>query len=463
MKGVERVMFFGKRQRDWQPKALVYREFGVWPVAHYENRNEKMKKRRELSFKNLPFVPVEGQVIYVEQVRNEKLNQFIRENYDWLKKEFRFWGFDFCFLPILAEEAIEYNAPYVGGEERKRRVEQLSSLSDYVVEGKLDVPYLVFALAIPVKDEQGNIVLQALPVKKHWYTSMASTFSRLARRAKKQYDEQLRKYKEKYPGEWNALCRRKFDLWVAQNKARGERIKEEKAERQRQRDLEKSDEFQGKERKESHIHCRISDDDIISLVMAQDDGIKFSLREGVSIPPSDPDQADSNFDEVSQKLVDEIKQRIAMLRNRGVNTMFLHDLIDEGEPLSKLLITKDFHIFLIDYDNLEIKMPALTKAVFLLFLRHPEGIRFKELADYYAELLEIYMKMEPAGSLIRQKQSVFDITNPCSNSINEKCARIRQAFVANFDDRLACHYYVTGKRGQAKRITIDPSMVIWEK
>ena len=107
-------------------------------------------------------------------------------------------------------------------------------------------------------------------------------------------------------------------------------------------------------------------------------------------------------------------------------------------------------------------MPVLPKAVFILFLRHPEGIRFKELANYYSELLQIYLKMKPNGSRMKNEQSIRDITDPCSNSINEKCARIREAFVSNFDDRLAKNYYVTGKRGEAKRIVLDESMILWE-
>lgn len=71
--------------------------------------------------------------------------------------------------------------------------------------------------------------------------------------------------------------------------------------------------------------------------------------------------------------------------------------------------------------------------------------------------------MNPNGGRVKQEQSIRDITDPCNNSINEKCARIREAFVCNFDDRLAKNYYVTGKRGEVKRIKLDESMIIWEK
>lgn len=175
------------------------------------------------------------------------------------------------------------------------------------------------------------------------------------------------------------------------------------------------------------------------------------------------DYADDLFDAESEALISEIKKHIEALRNKGINTMFLHSIIDEGERLSSLLITKDYRIFLPEYQNREIIMPALPKAVFILFLKHPEGIRFKDLADYHDELLSIYRALSPIGGTQRQLQSIQAVTNPMSNSINEKCAQIREAFIKNFDDSLAKNYYITGKKGEPKRITLAPSLVVWEQ
>jgi hypothetical protein len=58
--------------------------------------------------------------------------------------------------------------------------------------------------------------------------------------------------------------------------------------------------------------------------------------------------------------------------------------------------------------------------------------------------------------------SVRSLTDPCSNSINEKCTRIKEAFIQQFHDCIASNYYVRGMRAQAKRITIPCSMVTWE-
>ena len=59
-------------------------------------------------------------------------------------------------------------------------------------------------------------------------------------------------------------------------------------------------------------------------------------------------------------------------------------------------------------------------------------------------------------------QSIVDVTNPMQNSINEKCARIRAAFVGQFDDYMARHYYIDGRRGEAKKIILPRDLVVLE-
>ena len=190
-----------------------------------------------------------------------------------------------------------------------------------------------------------------------------------------------------------------------------------------------------------------------------DSDIRFSVSEK---SPRIIDEY-GEFDEHTDLLVKEIKERIDALRNYGVNTMFLHDIIDEGEHVSSLYITKDYRIILPDYDNMEITIPDLPKAVFLLFLKHPEGIRFKELPEYYEELLQIYLNLNPMGSRQRQENSIKSVTDPLGNSINEKCARVREAFISKFDDRLAKNYYITGERGEPKRIALDKNLIVWDQ
>ena len=130
--------------------------------------------------------------------------------------------------------------------------------------------------------------------------------------------------------------------------------------------------------------------------------------------------------------------------------------------LSRLTVTKDFSIILTDYDNKEVKMEPLVKAIYLLYLNHPEGIAFKTLPSFRNELTRIYSRLRPYGLNNHAIKSIEDVTNPLLNSINEKCSRIRAAFLSNVDESLADQYYIVGKSGEQKKINLSREWVIWE-
>ena len=169
---------------------------------------------------------------------------------------------------------------------------------------------------------------------------------------------------------------------------------------------------------------------------------------------------DCNF--VSLTLLEDLEVRVQKLRAKGMNEWTFRGLFKTKAQLSRLVVTKDFRILLPDYNDIEVKMEPLVKAVYFLFLKHPEGIVFKELTDYREELLSIYKELKPMGLSKRTIQSIEDVTNPLLNSINEKCARIRSAFIKEFDEGLAKNYFVTGERGEAKKISLPRDLVVWE-
>ena len=182
---------------------------------------------------------------------------------------------------------------------------------------------------------------------------------------------------------------------------------------------------------------------------------------------STEDYADDLFSWVNHDpevaiIVKEVRDKVNALRERGMAEKLIRKLIEIEPKLSRLVITKDMRIILSDYNNMEITMEPINKAVFLLFLKHPEGIVFKCLPDYRKELAEIYQKIKPFGLNDRTIRSIEDVTNPCLNSINEKCARIRGAFISQFDEDLAKHYYINGWRGEAKKIDLPRDLVVWE-
>lgn len=160
-------------------------------------------------------------------------------------------------------------------------------------------------------------------------------------------------------------------------------------------------------------------------------------------------------------LLGEVKDMVRKLRSYGVKEDEIAAVLQEDEPLPELIITDDYRI-LIGPNRKEVHMEPLVKAVYLLFLNHLEGIMFKYLPDYREELSQIYVKLKPMGLNDRAIHSIEDVTNPLLNSINEKCARIRGAFVGQFDDYIARHYYIDGLRGEAKKIDLPRNLVVWE-
>ena len=161
-------------------------------------------------------------------------------------------------------------------------------------------------------------------------------------------------------------------------------------------------------------------------------------------------------------LVEEVKERIRKLKDYGMSEKELTSLLETEQPLLKLTISRNYRLYLGE-QRVEIRMEPLVKAVYLLFLRHPEGIIFKDLPDYRQELTKIYSDVRPWGLTDRAIQSIVDVTNPLLNSINEKCARIKKTFLGVMGSDMAEHYYIKGTRSEPKKISLPRDLVVWEE
>ena len=112
--------------------------------------------------------------------------------------------------------------------------------------------------------------------------------------------------------------------------------------------------------------------------------------------------------------------------------------------LSRLLITRDYRFILVDYQNREVELQPVHKAVYLLFLAHPEGIEFKRLADYREELTRYYMATAKLMDREKIMEGVDHLVNPLDNAINEKCSRIKKVFLDMMDEYTASYYIISG-------------------
>ena len=178
-----------------------------------------------------------------------------------------------------------------------------------------------------------------------------------------------------------------------------------------------------------------------------------------TVPASVAEEEPDILDPKARAILDEI-ERIQV--EFGISIEELETLLDSRIRLSRLTITPQNRIYLSDYGNREIKLDHLSKAVYFLFLRHPKGIRFKELSDYHDELLDIYLRITGRDSLEDIHKSIDDIVDPLNNAINVKVSRVKSAFRSAVSDRVARHYYIDGIGGMPKKVSLDRKLIIWQ-
>lgn len=178
----------------------------------------------------------------------------------------------------------------------------------------------------------------------------------------------------------------------------------------------------------------------------------------------------NNDEEQARLIARQIRELVKKLQVMGRNDLLLQaitvptleQLRTEAArgTLRRLFVKDDGRLFLEGDKNtgngnnntIEVQLSPVHRAVYLLFLRHEEGIEFKRLSEYHDELLSIYDHICPDGDKAKMHETVDRLTNPLDNAINEKCSRIKSAFTALMDDYSAS-YYIIGS--QAERI--DPS------
>ena len=171
--------------------------------------------------------------------------------------------------------------------------------------------------------------------------------------------------------------------------------------------------------------------------------------------------SDDSFDEAMDLAAEEVRDAIKQLLLKGFSASVIRSWLDEDIKLSRIRLTRQYDIMLVDYGK-EVKMGPLPKTVFLFFLCHPEGVMFSHLMDYREELLNIYGHVCKNDDPAKMFSSIMRLIDPFDNSISEKCAAVKKAFMMQIEDSIAKNYYISGLQGSKKGISLDRSLVEWE-
>ena len=154
-----------------------------------------------------------------------------------------------------------------------------------------------------------------------------------------------------------------------------------------------------------------------------------------------------------EEVAQEIRRLVGQLQAEGrqdlllkaIGVPLLEELRIEAAKgrLSRLVITEDYRFILADYNHKEVELQPVHKAVYLLFLAHPEGIEFKRLADYREELTRYYMATAKLMDKEKIIEGVDHLVNPLDNAINEKCSRIKKVFLEMMYEYTASYYIIS--------------------
>lgn len=177
-----------------------------------------------------------------------------------------------------------------------------------------------------------------------------------------------------------------------------------------------------------------------------------------AFPAADEDD-ESSLDRVLEELKD---MNVDILRGIGLSEATVRYILNLKVKPSRIRITRQSGIILDDYDGLEIRLDDKTKALYFLFLRHPEGIAIKDLPDHVNEVMDLYQSISGRDDPEAMRKTVVNLCDPFQNNANISLSRIKKAFCEAFSQSIASKYYVDGDRGGLRSISLSRDLVIWE-
>jgi hypothetical protein len=160
------------------------------------------------------------------------------------------------------------------------------------------------------------------------------------------------------------------------------------------------------------------------------------------------------LDKLSALVLEYVTANHAMPPQELIDTVISGKLqITDDNALSPIVVNGNMEIILPAYNELELRMTPLARAVYILFLCHPEGIVLKNIDSYRDRLLDIYLMVKPGADSNLAKMYIDELTYPGGDSLQQKLSLIKRSINRYLlRGNIASAYYITGQRGKAYKI-----------
>lgn len=151
------------------------------------------------------------------------------------------------------------------------------------------------------------------------------------------------------------------------------------------------------------------------------------------------------------------------LNYTGFHKIIIDTLLkyNASNEVSRLFINTRGEIFLTDRNNTEVKMPTLSKALYILILLEEKGIPLTYLNDYKPRLFRIYRQISTYGDDFLLNQAIDNLTDFVGSTMNATLSRIKKAFTSILGDD-ATPYLIIGEKGGRRTIHLERSLVVFE-
>lgn len=176
----------------------------------------------------------------------------------------------------------------------------------------------------------------------------------------------------------------------------------------------------------------------------------------------------SDIDREQQRALEELKQAVLNYvltyhtdPSKIIQEHISGKFIIAPDKISPIVVNNDTDIVLPYYDELNVKMPALHRAIYILFLcHHNDGIVLKDFDHYRNELMNIYSVVKPGRDEHLAQVTIDNLCNPLNNTLSEYISKINKRFKMIIKKQdIAEHYCIKGKKGQAYKVNIPPDLL----
>jgi hypothetical protein len=359
-------------------------------------------------------------VIYFEKEQNVELSLYIRSNYEMLKTKFETNGLNFIYLPLIhtstikIEEVISYYFPQLNYNQLSEKVVEKFN------EKMLSQLFTDFQNEISFITEKDDFV--------------PTQFNA----------EEILNLLE-YKGNINSgLLFFKFSRGV----------------------IGVSDYFYSN----SNNNYELFFDEAIKDINT-DQWVDFAIGNGdLSIDLSFlPTSYSEQLDDDTKEVINDIENRLAELKDSGQLLFLIPILKDLLQKQSQKIDFSSISKMEIDYQNKiqlpyfkkEVELSHLTKSIYFLFLKHPEGINLKELHNFKKELLTIYTSVSNQLDHDKMAKSIDDVINLETKAIYTHLSRIKSAFYKIMDNSFAKYYIISGSGEDERIVLFNTKDIIW--